>query len=185
MADQVYFDDVKEGLELPEVRKDPTTQQLVMYAGASGDYYQIHYDLEFAKSNGLPDVILHGALKNAFLGQIMTNWERSRSSASSIEAWTCPEPPPSSRASSRRHTRKTARTLSSARSGSRTTKAHAQRQARRWCLCPSGANRQVAVERRRSFRFDFERFRRSATCRRGGFQTLPPVVCDDSGAYRT
>jgi acyl dehydratase len=74
MADQVYFEDVEEGQELPEVRKDPTTQQLVMYAGASGDYYQIHYDLNFAKNNNLPDVILHGALKNAFLGQIMTSW---------------------------------------------------------------------------------------------------------------
>ena len=74
MADQVYFDDVSEGMELPEVRKDPTTQQLVMYAGASGDYYQIHYDQTSARNNGLPDVILHGALKNAFLGQIMTNW---------------------------------------------------------------------------------------------------------------
>ena len=74
MTDQVYFEDVEEGQELPEVRKDPTTQQLVMYAGASGDYYQIHYDLNFAKNNNLPDVILHGALKNAFLGQIMTNW---------------------------------------------------------------------------------------------------------------
>jgi acyl dehydratase len=74
MADQVYFEDVKEGQELPEIRKDPTTQQLVMYAGASGDYYQIHYDLNFAKNNNLPDVILHGALKNAFLGQIVTNF---------------------------------------------------------------------------------------------------------------
>ena len=74
MADQVYFDDVEEGTELPTLRKDPTTQQLVMYAGASGDYYQIHYDLEFAKNNGLPNVILHGALKNAFLGHLVTDW---------------------------------------------------------------------------------------------------------------
>ena len=74
MAEQVYFDDVQEGMELPTLQKDPTTQQLVMYAGASGDYYQIHYDLEFAKNNGLPNVILHGALKNAFLGQVMTDW---------------------------------------------------------------------------------------------------------------
>ena len=74
MADQVYFDDVQEGMELPTLRKDPTTQQLVMYAGASGDYYQIHYDLEFAKNNGLPNVILHGALKNAFLGHLVTDW---------------------------------------------------------------------------------------------------------------
>ena len=74
MTDQVYFEDVQDGSELPTLRKDPTTQQLVMYAGASGDYYQIHYDLEFAKVNGLPNVILHGALKNAFLGQLVTDW---------------------------------------------------------------------------------------------------------------
>ena len=74
MAEQVYFEDVEEGTELPVLRKDPTTQQLVKYAGASGDYYQIHYDLNYARNNGLPDVILHGALKNAFLGQLMTDW---------------------------------------------------------------------------------------------------------------
>jgi len=44
MADQVFWDDVEEGTKLPEVVKNPTTQQLVKYAGASGDYYQIHYD---------------------------------------------------------------------------------------------------------------------------------------------
>ncbi len=74
MTEQVYFEDVEEGMDIPTLRKDPTTQQLVMYAGASGDYYQIHYDLEFAKNNDLPDVILHGALKNAFLGQVVTDW---------------------------------------------------------------------------------------------------------------
>ena len=56
MADQVYWDDVEEGAELPEVVKNPTTQQLVKYAGASGDYYQIHYDKDFAKNNELDEV---------------------------------------------------------------------------------------------------------------------------------
>ena len=74
MAEQVYWDDVKEGTELPELVKNPTTQQLVKYAGASGDYYQIHYDKDFAKANNLDDVILHGALKNAFLGHLVTKW---------------------------------------------------------------------------------------------------------------
>ena len=55
MADQVYFEDVEEGTELPTLRKDPTTQQLVKYAGASGDYYQIHYDQNISKDNALPD----------------------------------------------------------------------------------------------------------------------------------
>ncbi len=74
MGKQVYFEDVTEGMELPTLVKTPTTQQLVRYAGASGDYYQIHYDLEFARANGLPNVIVHGALKGAFLGQLMTDW---------------------------------------------------------------------------------------------------------------
>ena len=74
MAEQLYWDDVQEGTELPSLVKNPTTQQLVKYAGASGDYYQIHYDKDFAKNNELDDVILHGALKNAFLGHLVTKW---------------------------------------------------------------------------------------------------------------
>ena len=73
-AEQVYWEDVAEGMELPPLVKHPTTRQLVQYAGASGDYYEIHYDLEYARGNGLEGVILHGALKNAFLGQLMTDW---------------------------------------------------------------------------------------------------------------
>ena len=74
MAEQIYWEDVEEGTELPSLVKNPTTQQLVKYAGASGDYYQIHYDKDFAKNNELDDVILHGALKNAFLGHLVTKW---------------------------------------------------------------------------------------------------------------
>ena len=62
------------GMEIPELVKEPTTQQLVKYAGASGDFYQIHYDTEFAIAVGLPGVILHGLLKTAFLGQLVTDW---------------------------------------------------------------------------------------------------------------
>ena len=74
MGTQTYFEDIEQGNELPTLRKDPTPQQLVKYAGASGDYYQIHYDMNYAKSNGLPGIIIHGALKNAFLGQLMTDF---------------------------------------------------------------------------------------------------------------
>ena len=74
MNQNLYFEDIKEGMEIPTIKKNPTTQQLVKYAGASGDFYQIHYDMDYAKNNGLPGVILHGALKNAFLGQVITDW---------------------------------------------------------------------------------------------------------------
>ena len=74
MSNVLSWEDVEEGTEVSPLEKHPTTQQLVMYAGASGDFYQIHYDNDFAKNNGLPGVIIHGALKNAFLGQLMTDW---------------------------------------------------------------------------------------------------------------
>jgi acyl dehydratase len=74
MADQVYFEDVNVGDEIPKLVKNCTTQQLVMWAAGSGDMYQIHYDKDIAAGNGLPGVIIHGALKNAFLGQMLHDW---------------------------------------------------------------------------------------------------------------
>lgn len=62
------------GQELPELVKNPTTRQLVQYAGASGDFYEIHYDQDYARSTGLPGVILHGLLKAGFLAQLVTSW---------------------------------------------------------------------------------------------------------------
>ncbi len=62
------------GQELPELVKNPTTRQLVQYAGAQGDFYEIHYDQAYARGVGLPGVILHGLLKAAFLGQLVTDW---------------------------------------------------------------------------------------------------------------
>ncbi len=74
MAEQLYYEDIEEGREVPGLVKYPTTMQLVKYAGASGDYYQIHYDKDFAMANGLPGVIVHGWLTLAFLGQMITDW---------------------------------------------------------------------------------------------------------------
>lgn len=68
------FDEVKEGMEIPQLKKNASTQQLVMWAAGSGDFYQVHYDLPFAKSTGLDNIIVHGALKHAFLGQMLHDW---------------------------------------------------------------------------------------------------------------
>ncbi len=62
------------GDQLPELVKHPTTRQLVQYAGASSDFYEIHYDQDFARGTGLPGVILHGLLKTAWLAQLVTDW---------------------------------------------------------------------------------------------------------------
>lgn len=65
---------IEVGQELPDLVKQPATRQLVQYAGAQGDFYEIHYDQDYARSVGLPGVILHGLLKAAFLGQLVTDW---------------------------------------------------------------------------------------------------------------
>ncbi len=74
MAEQVYFEDVNEGDEIPALKKNCSSQQLVLWAAGSGDFYQIHYDKDFAQSTGLKGIIVHGALKNAFLGQLLHDW---------------------------------------------------------------------------------------------------------------
>lgn len=73
---KLYWEDIQEEQEIPSITKEPTTRQLVRYAGASGDFYEIHYDKDYALGNGLPGPILHGALKSAFLGQLVTDWIR-------------------------------------------------------------------------------------------------------------
>ena len=74
MKEQLYHEDVNEGEEIPSLVKLPTTTQLVMWAGASGDYNPIHYDKEYALKKGLPGIIVHGQLAGAFLGQMLTDW---------------------------------------------------------------------------------------------------------------
>jgi len=71
---QLYYQDVKVGNEVTPLSKEPTTKQLVMWAGAVGDYIPIHYDKDFAQSRGLSGVIVHGQLVGAFLGQLVTDW---------------------------------------------------------------------------------------------------------------
>ncbi|MBI1885600.1 MAG: dehydratase [Chloroflexi bacterium] len=74
MAEQPYFEDVGEGQEAPALTQRCDSQRLVMWAAGSGDFYQIHYDKDFAQATGLPDRIVHGALKHALLGRMLHEW---------------------------------------------------------------------------------------------------------------
>ncbi len=71
---QVYFEDVSDGQEIPKLVQGCDSQRLVLWAAGSGDYYQIHYDKDFAQKTGLPDRITHGALKHALLGRLLDEW---------------------------------------------------------------------------------------------------------------
>ena len=71
---QLYFEDVTEGQALTPVTQHCDSQRLVYWAAGSGDFYQIHYDKDFAQRTGLPDRIVHGALKHALLGRALAEW---------------------------------------------------------------------------------------------------------------
>lgn len=64
------WDSVSEGQEF-EMVEASDSQRLVIWAAASGDFYQIHYDDNFAKNNKLPDIIVHGALKGMWVGKLL------------------------------------------------------------------------------------------------------------------
>jgi acyl dehydratase len=70
----LYFEDVEPGDQLPAIIKHPTVEQLVMWAGASGDYNPVHFNKDIALSQGLPDVIVQGRLKSSFLCHLLTDW---------------------------------------------------------------------------------------------------------------
>lgn len=55
--------------------EDLTRTQIVMYAGASGDYNPIHTDEKFTKeAAGYPSVFAHGMLTMGMTGRMITNY---------------------------------------------------------------------------------------------------------------
>jgi len=68
-----YWDDVKEGDALPEVRVEKLTRtDFVKYAGASGDFNPIHHDQTFAEASGNPTVFAMGMLNAGILSRVVT-----------------------------------------------------------------------------------------------------------------
>src|SRR5919198_5256901 len=65
--------DFKQGESLPELRVTPDAGLTKRYAEASGDPNPIHTDPEFAKSVGLPGVILHGLYSMAQVAKAHTD----------------------------------------------------------------------------------------------------------------
>lgn len=74
MTATVKYDEVEVGQELPAVDYPVRRRDLVMYAGASGDFNPIHWNERFAKAVGLPDVIAHGMYTMAQGGRFVTDW---------------------------------------------------------------------------------------------------------------
>ena len=84
MTATVKYDEVEAGQEIQPVDYRVRRVDLVMYAGASGDFNQIHWNERFAKMVGLPDVIAHGMYTMAQAGRFVTDW-----ACGSRRWWSC------------------------------------------------------------------------------------------------
>ena len=65
---------IEVGLKLPSKTFAITRENLVRYAGASGDFNAIHWSERVATDVGLPNVIAHGMLTMGLAIQVVTDW---------------------------------------------------------------------------------------------------------------
>src|SRR4051812_13519420 len=61
-AGEYWFEDLAEGDHYETGRIVVTEAHIVSFAGLSGDFFDIHMDDEFARSQGFPGRIAHGLL---------------------------------------------------------------------------------------------------------------------------
>src|SRR6476660_8484934 len=75
MAEQkVFFEGMAEGDAAPEFSHELTRTDLVMYAGASGDFNPMHTDEVAAQAAGLPSVFGHGMFTAGLLATAITDY---------------------------------------------------------------------------------------------------------------
>ena len=72
---QLYWEDVQEGQELPPYSHKVGYMELNRFAGANDELVPIHMDPDYAKDVAkLPDVIIMGNLKLAYIANAITDW---------------------------------------------------------------------------------------------------------------
>ena len=71
---KLRYDDVNVGDQAPAIDHQLTRTDLVMYAGASGDFNPMHHDEVAAQAAGLPSVFGHGMFTAGLLATAVTNY---------------------------------------------------------------------------------------------------------------
>ena len=70
-ASEIKIGDSREEVLVEDLKRT----QLVMYAGASGDYNPLHTDEVYSReAAGYPGVFAHGMLTMGMTGRVVTNW---------------------------------------------------------------------------------------------------------------
>jgi len=74
LAEQVYFEDVAAGDELPPVELVINAKRLHLQTSGSQDWYPVHFDAAFARKSGHEDVFVNTGFLQAALVRLITDW---------------------------------------------------------------------------------------------------------------
>ncbi len=72
MKPEPQLSELREGVNLPEIKRIITQENINLYAEASQDFNPVHIDENFAKKTPLGGTIAHGMLILAYVSQMMT-----------------------------------------------------------------------------------------------------------------
>jgi hydroxyacyl-ACP dehydratase HTD2-like protein with hotdog domain len=78
MTPERCVEDVTAGDELAPMVKNASRAQLFLFSAATDNPHRIHYDKDYAATEGYPDVLVHGPLQGAWLYQYVADWAGPR-----------------------------------------------------------------------------------------------------------
>ena len=74
-GEQVFYDDVRVGEQMPTLDVTVDETQLFFFSAATYNGHRIHYDKQWAKTvEGYDDVLVHGPLQAALLARAIGDW---------------------------------------------------------------------------------------------------------------
>jgi hydroxyacyl-ACP dehydratase HTD2-like protein with hotdog domain len=65
---------ISEGMEIPRLMKQPSSIALFRFSAVTWNAHRIHYDREYAASEGYPNLLVQGHLHGAYLTQMLLDW---------------------------------------------------------------------------------------------------------------
>lgn len=75
MTEQVFYEDVDTGDEIPVLTVVVDETQMFFFSAATYNGHRIHYDKEWAREvEGYDNLLVHGPLQAALLSRALTDW---------------------------------------------------------------------------------------------------------------